>query len=167
MKKQICLNKSVLDFMASKLTPEALVFEFGGGWSSKWFANRCGQLLVVETSFKWADTIRKELRGNGRVVVPRVGSRYFKDLNRLLRGVEKADLILIDCVENIRYAATHFAWPLVKPGGWLLFDDAQRPRHADVVSWMHERGENATRLTWQPGDVESAKERLTLAWRKK
>ena len=164
--KRICLNRSVLDFMESKLTPESLVLEFGGGWSSRWFAHRCGELIVIETSSKWARLIHADLgvtRGRCRIVVPRVGMNYAIDLNQRLSGV-KADLVLIDCVENLRLAATMFAWPLLKPGGWLLFDDAQRPQHKGSIEWLNKMASTPRQLVWQPGDIETATDRLTLAW---
>ena len=166
--KRICLNKSVLDFMADKLTPESLVLEFGGGWSSRWFAHRCGELIVIETSSKWARLIHQHVgvtRGRCRIVVPQIGVNYAADLSKRLNGVQ-AELVLIDCVENLRLAATMFAWPLLKPGGWLLFDDAQRPKHKNSLFWLAHFVSDSTRLEWQPGDIESAMGRLTLAWRK-
>lgn len=164
--KRICLNKSVLDFMEQELTPSSTVLEFGGGWSSRWFADRCGKLVVIETSFKWADKIKGELGGRGRILIPRVGLYFITDLNSMHLGIGEADLVLIDCSEGLRHAAAIFAWPLVKRFGWLLFDDAQRRQHANTVAWLIIEGGVPVELHWQPGDVESAKERVTLAWQK-
>jgi len=166
MNKRICLNKSVLDFINSKLTPESRVLEFGGGWSSKWLAHRCGELIVIETSFKWANIIKNESPGKCKILVPRVGLYYAKDLHKMLHGVTWADLVLIDCVEVLRATATRFAWPLVKPGGWLVFDDAQRERHESTIAWLNEVGGEPVSLVWQLGDVEGAEERLALVWQK-
>lgn len=166
MGKRICLNKSVLDFMESVLTPKSRVIEFGGGWSSKWLADRCGRLLIIETSHKWAQVIMKELGGKGHIIVPRTGLLYLKDLQAQLRGVSGVDLVLIDGVEQLRNITAKFAWPLLKQGGWLLFDDAQREKHNAAVDWLIEFGGMPQSLIWQPGDVESAHNRLTLAWQK-
>ena len=165
MNKQICLNKSVLDFMESKLTRESFVLEFGGGWSSKWFADRCGNLIVIETSHEWANVIANELEGRGHIFVPRVGLQYVTDVSKKLKGVT-ADLILIDGIERMRLASTIVAWPLLKPGGWLVFDDAQRSRHLASVQTMRETAGKPEELRWQEGDVESATGRLALAWQK-
>ena len=53
MEKRICLNKSVLDFMASKMEGDSFVIEYGSGWSTRWFAERCGKLISIETDPKW------------------------------------------------------------------------------------------------------------------
>ena len=165
MNKQICLNRSVLDFMASKLTRKSFVIEFGGGWSSPWFADRCGNLIVVETSHKWARTILNELEGRGHVFVPRMGLHYVADVTRQLSKAT-ADLVLIDGFERLRYASVLLAWPRLKPGGWLVFDDAQREQHKASIDWLCEKAGKPTELRYQEGDVPEAIGRLTLAWRK-
>jgi predicted O-methyltransferase YrrM len=165
MEKRICLNKSVLDFMESKLTPESFVLEFGGGWSSRWFADRCGHLIVIETDSKWANTISKELAGRGHIFVPRIGLQYLGDVAKKLTGVE-ADLALIDGLERMRFLSIVAAWPLIKPGGWLVFDDAQRVQHLESVKELTKRAGEPIALQWQPGDIETAKARLALAWQK-
>jgi len=158
MKKTICLNKSTLDFMASKITPESLVIEFGGGWSSRWFADRCGRLVVIETNVRWARLIYNDLqftRAATSVLIPPVKKLPVR-----------ADLVLIDCSEVLRFKYTQWGWPLVKPGGWILFDDAQRPQNGEAVTWLIEQAGKPITLVWQPGDVKSAKPRTTMAWQK-
>ncbi len=163
--KRICLNRSVLDFMASALTPESFVLEFGGGWSSKWFADRCGNLIVIETSSKWARIISEELMGRGYIFVPRLGLHYLNDVNQKL-GAVRADLILIDGIERMRYLSVMAAWPLLKPGGWLVFDDAQRDQHLNSITWLRKKCSGFVELRWRPGDVETAVGRLAIAWQK-
>ncbi len=168
-KKQICLNKSVLDFMESVLTPKSRVLEFGGGWSSRWFADRCKDLMVIETSSKWAQIIKKELTGTrGQIMVPRIGLLYVVDVATRLKGLYEVDLVLIDCVEGLRHAATKLAWYRIKQGGWIVFDDAQRTVHRPAITWLSGRVEagEPMHLLWQPGDVETATERVALAWQK-
>ena len=159
--KRICLNRSVLDFMESKLTPDSWVLEIGGGWSSRWFADRCGNLTIVETDPKWRRTIERELAGSEC-------PRQICSLLAEVQGYGGVDLALVDCVESLRFEAVKIAWNCLSVGGWLLFDDAQRPQHADAIQWLWEkaggmRGDMLP-LLWQDGDVETAKNRLTLAW---
>ena len=49
-------------------------------------------------------------------------------------------------------------------GGWLLFDDAQRVQHKDSIEWLNKTASVPSQLVWQPGDIETAVDRLTLAW---
>lgn len=162
--KRICLNQSVLDFMASNITPESYVIEYGAGWSTRWLAERCHALLSIETDPRWFTKVTNDTRG----VDCKMELRLTKNVARVTHDIipQIADLILIDCCEIHRYQATKSAWPLLKPGGWILFDDAQRPRHEISVLWIGRVAGVARRLEWQPGDIETAVERLTLAWQK-
>lgn len=151
----ICLNKAVLDFMASKLTPASSVLEFGAGGSTRWFAERCAQLLSVETSAEWAHMARESCRD----IVCNL--RVQNNAN----GAHAVDLVLVDSVWKNRDADARIGWSLLKSGGWLVFDDAQRERHGITVAWLSSMSEPIA-LRWSDGDIETAKDRLALAWRK-
>lgn len=170
--KRICLNQSVLDFMDDKIDSTSIVLEFGSGWSSLWFAERCGELFTVETHPAWVRMVEKELQQSGNDNWNMIKccinmNRYQSKVeNGYSYDYETADLVLIDSREDLRRAATEVAWALLKPGGWLLFDDAQRRQHRMTIGNLIEKSGAPTRLVWQSGDIESAMDRLTLAWRK-
>lgn len=162
MNKRICLNQSVLSFMESKLNPESFVLEFGAGWSSRWFADRCGRLLSIETSKKWAELVTWDLMG---------AECYWRlehtsDPEDVLSMVVNMDLVLIDCVNKLRERCVRLSWPLLRQGGWLIFDDAQRPGHAAPIKYLNSFGEPVL-LGWdEEYDIPEAKERIALAWQK-
>jgi predicted O-methyltransferase YrrM len=171
MNKQICLNQSVLDFMADVLTPSSRVLEFGSGWSSAWFAARCGYLVTIETDPVWSRRIADDLTKRriphwDMVLASSTPDNFEDDVRRRVLGPGQADLVLVDCRESLRKVAAKLAWRYLRPGGWVVFDDAQRERHRDAVDWLQEKAGDPTRLEWAPGDIESAVERLALAWRK-
>lgn len=87
------------------------------------------------------------------------------ELPGALDGITGVDVALIDGVWTGRDACARLAWPLLRLGGWLVFDDAQRNRHAGTVAWLNTHGE-ARALRWAPGDVDSARQRVALAWQK-
>lgn len=151
----ICLNRSVLDFMDSVLTPESFVLEFGAGGSTEWFLHRCEWLTTIETKKEWADKCVHD----GMCLAEDPGAISLSHL------WEKMDLVLIDGEAKFRNTFSRKAWATLKRGGWLVFDDAQRPQHANAVAWLSTFAE-PVRLEWSTGDVESAKERLALAWQK-
>jgi len=170
--KRICLNRSVLDFMDKELPPESIVLELGSGWSSLWFAERCGELFTVETHPVWVTNVENELKGAGLKNWQMI--KCCLDIRKYPGTVERSypypsgsvDVALVDCREDFRAVATDVAWYLLKPGGWLVFDDAQRPRHQISINVLIQKAGTPTRLEWHPGDIESAKERLALAWKK-
>ena len=135
MNKRICLNKSVLDFMSNilKQCSESLVLEFGSGWSSAWFAERCHGLVTVETNPKWAQRVKEDLLESGfnqwEMVESSPHPRQFSTTviecmqDYGLDGAY-ADIVLVDCREDLRMVASRLAWHYLKPGGWIVFDDA-------------------------------------------
>lgn len=155
--KRICLNQSVLDFMASVITPQSYVLEFGAGWSSRWFADRCGRLMSVESNPNWTRRVEQDLKG--------ARAQYeLRDTTDNLPG--DADLVLIDSSEVLRLAHLQVGWEKLKMGGWLVFDDAQRECHAESVAFMERIGP-LRRLEWDEAhDIPEARERLALAVRK-
>ena len=161
MKKKICLNQSVLDFMESLLTPDSFVLELGAGWSSRWFADRCGYLLSVETSPQWASMVRFDLRDSACKWNVVKGSD-----KSITAAAGKANLVLVDSVANLREQYVKTVWPLLKRGCWLVFDDAQRPIHADAIEYLNGFS-NPIILGWDAEhDVPAAKERVAMAWQK-
>jgi len=162
MNRRICLNRSVLDFMDSKITPSSYVLEFGAGWSSLWFAERCRRLVSVESSEEWAHKVNVALTETYHVA--RCSVRMMDDPRPL--EVE-ADLVLVDSEEHLRYLHAIAGWRLLKGGGWLVFDDAQRVRHAESIALLKRYGGACMHLGWNADfDIPEAKERVALAWQK-
>ena len=160
MKKKICLNQSVLDFMESLLFADSFVLELGAGWSSRWFADRCGYLLSVETSPQWADMVRADLEGSSCSwdVVDAAAT--------ITHAAQAADLVLVDSVATMRERYVKTVWPLLKRGCWLVFDDAQRPIHADAIEYLNGFSKPII-LGWDADhDIPAAKERVAMAWQK-
>lgn len=157
--KRICLNQSVLDFMAARIPADGSVVEFGAGYSSRWFADRCASLVSVETSPQWWRTAREELDG----------AECEWDVQLVVQPCEVqiarlADLVLVDCVEDKRLTAAQVGWLCLKPGGWLVFDDAQRPRHQRAIDWLKTHGEPVV-LGWNAEhDIPEARQRVAMAW---
>jgi predicted O-methyltransferase YrrM len=154
----ICLNRSVLDFMDSVITPESFVLEFGAGYSTPWFAERCN-VASVETDFEWYEKAAS-MAPNANLFHSIESPVFALDLIN-----NSFDLALIDGEAKYRNEFTRAAWPKVKKGGWLVFDDAQRPQHASAVAWLN-TFTDPVELRWSEGDVESAKDRLALAWQR-
>lgn len=163
--KRICLNQSVLDFMASKINSDSFVLEFGSGYSSRWFADRCGRLLSIETDAKWANIVREDLVGSD-CSYELFASATTPGVVQKLRRISNADLVLVDSKEDYRQLFSTLGWSVLKRGHWLVFDDAQRERHQKAVRWLSALAGPGIPLEWKPGDIASAVDRLALAFQK-
>jgi hypothetical protein len=54
------MTDGAIDFIESMLRPTDTVIEFGGGWSSLFWAKRSAFTLTVEANWEWASKIIKE-----------------------------------------------------------------------------------------------------------
>ena len=48
---------AVIDFLAEEVGRESRIFEYGGGGSTAWFADRAGQVVTVEHDEAWYRTL--------------------------------------------------------------------------------------------------------------
>lgn len=151
--KRICLNANLLDFMESILTPDSQVIEFGAGWSSRWFADRCGHLLSIETDPTWLELAKDELED---------ADCDWDICPRSPTSLPEADLVLVDNRPADRSTDALRAWSALKIGGWLVVDDAQR--FPDLVKSINQA---SVTFKWDPArDLPSARERISIAWQK-
>ena len=75
------------------------------------------------------------------------------------------DAVLIDCAADQRHTAAHLTAMIVQPGAVILFDDAQRPQHAQTVRMLTEQYGEPEILRYDPEhDVPAAKERTTAVY---
>ncbi|MGH2922702.1 MAG: class I SAM-dependent methyltransferase, partial [Solirubrobacterales bacterium] len=110
------------------------VLELGGGRSTVWFARRAGEVLAFEDDPFWVGWARDRIAadGLGGVEVRELPvERFVAELDRL--PGERFDLVVVDFLESPeadRNDAVRAARAKVRPGGYLLLDDSDRPAYA-------------------------------------
>lgn len=99
------------------------VLEFGGGWSTVWYAARGEIVTTIEHSREWASAIaatllQKNVDGDTATIYVCEGDAYCYGL----KTDERFDLV---CVDGIRRGdCLSKALDLVKPGGLILLDNS-------------------------------------------
>ena len=101
------------------------VFEYGSGFSTLWFAE-FADVVTVEHEKEWYDEVVRALDESGREADHHLV--YPPAIPSVIDDYDLFDLILVDCWDDERIPAVRAAMPHVKPGGWLLLDDANWPR---------------------------------------
>ncbi|MFC8732589.1 class I SAM-dependent methyltransferase [Luteimicrobium sp. NPDC057192] len=134
----------VIDRLDEIVGPESSVFEFGGGGSTVWFAERARQVTSIEHDPEWAALLEERFAATPNVDVRHVaaaGGSY----DEYVASVESfpddsLDVVLVDGRSRVRCALA--AMPKVRPGGFLVLDDSQRkyygPAHEALAPWPHE-----------------------------
>jgi hypothetical protein len=114
------LSPAVIQHLENLVQPDWEVIEHGSGGSTLWFAARCKRVLACESNQDWQKIVKDQAGENVLILGRGVPT-----------NVEPFDLLLIDGepVEDRRgwiWAASN----LVKPGGWVVLDNANRPEYA-------------------------------------
>ncbi len=142
------VTTAAVQWLEEVVTPESRVFEFGAGRSTVFFAERAGEVISAEHHTEWHARVEAELvtRGfvNARVVLAKPDGvarergrytarrrdgkglafeRYVKTIDAQPNG--SLDLVFVD--GRARVACVRRALTKVRPGGYLVLDDAWRP----------------------------------------
>ena len=140
------LATGAIQFLASYLTEEDHVFEYGCGYSTPWLARRAGLVVSVEDNADWYARIEAELRAypNAKLSLfdakqdpsppppERWGYEEYVVSEAYVYAVDSYpleffDLVIIDGQAR-RYTALA-ALPHLKPSGILLWDDFGPPSY--------------------------------------
>lgn len=120
------LAPKVILHLQKILRPDFEVIEHGSGGSTLWLAERVKFVTVFEGSPKWSEALARQAPKNVLInpdddeIIPR-----------------KYDLFLIDGepIEARKLFIT-IAVAVVKPGGWVVLDNANRPEYATERGWL-------------------------------
>jgi hypothetical protein len=153
---------SATRYLEKRLRRRAVVFEYGGGGSTLWLAQRVGRLTTIEHDAGWFTRIEQALtttgltncvvllrEPRGTAVPPRVPGSGGIDYgsNRCLGSFEEYvqaidsfpddsfDLVLVD--GRSRAACLHHAAPKVRRGGLLILDDSNRECYQTAMKRLH------------------------------
>jgi hypothetical protein len=109
-----CWAPGAADYLEGKLQPYHNVWEWGGGASSRWLAERVRRLKVIETDGEWAEKIfdaTKGLECLTEVCVIEMNDTKYLEVPKIALGSPDVWLIdgfrRIDCLAQLEKFATH------------------------------------------------------------
>lgn len=121
------LSDDAIAYLESILTPDMNVIEHGSGGSTLWFAARVATVISYEYDADWYREVRKNAPDN---VTLKLGTE--PDYSE-----PQFDLLLIDGEPVDTRALWIMSCPFyVKPGGWVVLDNANRPEYAKERDWL-------------------------------
>ena len=160
------LPENAIGLLDQLIQPEWNIVETGSGASTFWLAERARSVVSFEHNPAWGGAVTGEAcrRGIRNTVIftdegyPRSGlTGHLK-----ARGIKGYDLALIDGRGRVRSIET--AIPFIRPGGWIVLDNVNRPRYEKAHQVL--AAEN-----WKPCVIEGLimpekKRGFTKFWRK-
>ncbi len=95
------------------------LLELGGGFSTEFWSQRVQSVVTLETDAEWAQTLTNSKFPNTEIKVTDVDG-----IVRAMIGIGRNfDAIIVDCASN-RYRCAKAALKILKPGGFILLDNA-------------------------------------------
>jgi predicted O-methyltransferase YrrM len=126
------LSDDATAYLESILTPEMNVIEHGSGGSTLWFAARVTSVTAYEQDSDWYREVKARAPQN---VTVKIGEFPPYDDNLF-------DLLLIDGepVQDRGEWITSAPF-IVKPCGWVVLDNANRPEYVIEREWLRGKAE--------------------------
>jgi predicted O-methyltransferase YrrM len=129
-----------IGWLRRRIRSDWSILELGSGRSTAWFARRAGRVVSLEDNEFWHGRTRERLEGTGLVNVD-LRLRAVADFPSEVASLPDAsfDLVVMDFLEApevTRIDCLHPARKKVRPGGYLLLDDSDRPGYAEAFELL-------------------------------
>lgn len=171
----------LIEFLQKNLEKNQIIFEFGLGTSTFFFAQRTKKVFALETRKDWFEMMKKiivknnynnieilllknGLENENYEIMPQkiLTNNYHEivdeafSLNNEKLIFEKFDLILIDSLK--REKSTKNSVDAIKKNGKILLDDSERKRYKKIYEFMSQLNyENQEFLGIAPGQIKLKK----------
>ena len=129
------LTDQAVDFLEDYLKNKDLhILEFGTGSSTLWFSSRAKGIVSVEHDERWYNLVCEQLATQNikNVDYRLVKSFYYSECEKFPQNY--FDLILIDGKDRV--LCVEHAMRVLKPGGILMLDNAERPKYQIIYDML-------------------------------
>lgn len=126
---------SSIFYLEPKVSSSMIVFEFGSGYSTLWWAKRVERVIAVEHNLEWFNLMTPKLPNNATIIFKEQGDNYFNYIDTL---DIKFDIIAIDGYAGGRYKSTLPALRNITDAGVFVLDNADadyaKANYDDLIS---------------------------------
>lgn len=149
--------KALIQFLDCAVTKEMDILEVGAGSSTPWLAMRARSVLSYEHDARWHGLVRSKLKESDIDNCEIIHDPLYPELG-IRENSREFDMIIIDGRGRVKSMETTFR--LLKPGGYLMLDDAERTRYREGKKLLDDLGWRRTELK-----IDGVK-KSAIAWRK-
>lgn len=112
------------------------LLEFGTGSSTLWFSRHAEKVISVEHDQRWYNHVEQELKNRSiqNVEYHLLQKNYYTFCDTL--PAASIDFVLVDGKD--RLACVERAMRILKPGGILMLDNAERPNYKPIYDLLKE-----------------------------
>lgn len=131
------MNYPVVNLLKSRLKKDHLLFEYGSGYSTLFYAARVAHATSIEYDLEWFNHIQKQIPENVTLIYKDkdVDGDYCRSI-----GEQEPlfDVVIIDGRDRVNCLKQ--AIPKLSPGGVIIFDDSARDRYAQALEYAQSQG---------------------------
>ncbi|MFZ4668397.1 MAG: FkbM family methyltransferase [Microthrixaceae bacterium] len=124
-----------IDFLSDRLPPDASVFEWGAGASTRWFAERVATVRSCEHDAGWYATVTVSLAANASVALHPVDSDEY--VNEVARH-GPLDIVVIDGRRRNECAAATVE--ALSERGVIIWDNSERESYRPALQRLADQG---------------------------
>ncbi|TLV00957.1 FkbM family methyltransferase [Dyadobacter luticola] len=122
-------------FLKPRLKPEFMVFEYGSGNSTRWYAARVKQITAVENDRDWIKLISPKLPANASIIERPLGDEYIR---AVATTGQLYSIIVVDGRNRVKCAS--FAVDYLAHDGVLILDNSEREWYQRAKDLLKEKG---------------------------
>jgi hypothetical protein len=141
-----------IEFLKNNLNKNHIIFEFGCGASTLFFASKVKKVVSLESNRRWFEIITSSLKNCGDFLLEK---NYFSNSNCEIFLAEDAlnqdeyqnfaqnysqknnikfDFLIVDSLKRFECAKNSFE--AIKAGGYLILDDSERSNYQKIFDFL-------------------------------
>jgi len=129
------MNYGMIAFLEQRLTREMSLFEYGSGFSTRFYAAHVAKVTSVEHDEDWYRLVQKDCPANVELLYQALDADYPRRVNQT---GEKYDVVIVDGRERAQCAIN--AVDALRADGVILLDDTKRDTYAKAYHHLQEQG---------------------------
>lgn len=131
------MNYSIISFLEERLKKNHSLFEFGSGYSTKFYSKHVKQVTSIEHNKDWFNLVSKKLPTSVKLIFIEddVDGNYCRSI---LKTNAKYDVIIVDGKDRVNCIKQSVN--SLSDNGVLLLDDSNREEYKDGFDFLFQKG---------------------------
>ena len=137
------MNYSVIKLLDDRLKPDFTLFEFGSGYSTRFYAKKVGTVVSLEYDEHWFRIVKADMPENVRLVFKNqdIDGEYCRVIHSA--GIA-FDVVVVDGRDRVNCVKQ--AVSALSPRGVILLDDSQQEKYREAGEFAGAQGFRALDL---------------------